>query len=660
MTLLQSAWQVLDNNMLSYIESHGTGTLLGDPIEITAMGNAFRGVKSQTSPPLRTASLKSNIGHLECAAGASSTLKLSLILQQACIPASLHFHVPNSHIDWQSCHVDVVGDLQPLAQQGQPSNEKQFAGVSGFGFGGTNGHIVLQTTDSKAHAVARRGMDSLRSVVFSDCNIDSLQESVCRMSAWLDKVLPGHDAKLPAHLAHSLDICGVASTAAQRVKGLACTGRIRAALLASSLQELQEQLPGLLESLKAEGARKAPASTPRVAFFLNGTSQPRAFTALNTLQRMASKSSSWGDLSACLQQMKLNEKNADAATCAALFAAAIALQADLGISLSAVIGHGYAGEAAALCISGVLSFQDAVASFANEGRGPEAYAWPPLVPMFSSHVGGQLVEEPGSDHWKDLFVSRFRGPHLAGVIKAAQAVACDLIVEVCVAEPISDSISTYHECGEGDTRTYEAPMPQFAIASLDPGDGSVSTTDYTARSLVGVAASIFSLGGNPDLSKFTGASSKARLPPRGSAPVPCWPPNQKSGRVLSNDFDPQIPEAVDRNRFTSHINCAGPSMDIHRLQAQVADLERKLLSREEQIARLEQTRGYEGDAREELIKGVSADSMLSEYGRRNNLHLEEIVREAVCIVIPAVLPFYFNMEAELVEEVLDSLSAIEL
>ncbi len=121
---------------VSYIEAHGTGTSLGDPIEL----NAIASVYGKRSDPLYVASVKTNIGHLEAAAGMAGMIKTILILQQGEIPPHLHFQSPNPLINWQDHPIKIPTQNIPW-----PNNNKvPIAGVSSFGFSGTNAHVIVQ------------------------------------------------------------------------------------------------------------------------------------------------------------------------------------------------------------------------------------------------------------------------------------------------------------------------------------------------------------------------------------------------------------------------------------------------------------------------------------------------------------------------------------
>ncbi len=123
---------------VGYIEAHGTGTALGDPIEVTALGQVFSSGHSQAEP-LLIGSVKANIGHLESAAGISGIIKVILALKQQAIPPHRGLHSPNPRIDWAHLSIEAPTRLTDWPQRSQA----QLAGVSSFGASGTNAHVLL-------------------------------------------------------------------------------------------------------------------------------------------------------------------------------------------------------------------------------------------------------------------------------------------------------------------------------------------------------------------------------------------------------------------------------------------------------------------------------------------------------------------------------------
>ena len=124
---------------INYIEAHGTGTPLGDPIEIAALTQAFR-TRTNKKGFCAIGSVKTNIGHLDAAAGVTGLIKTVLALKNRQIPASLHFQEPNPQIDFANSPFYVNHKLSEWQTNGTPRR----AGVSSFGIGGTNAHVILE------------------------------------------------------------------------------------------------------------------------------------------------------------------------------------------------------------------------------------------------------------------------------------------------------------------------------------------------------------------------------------------------------------------------------------------------------------------------------------------------------------------------------------
>jgi polyketide synthase 13 len=129
----------IDPRTVDYVEAHGTGTILGDPIEADALGRVIGRGRAADRPALLGA-VKSNVGHLESAAGAASLAKVALALKNDKIPPSINYSGPNPYIDFDKEHLKVVEAVTDWPRYGG----KAIAGVSGFGFGGANAHLVLR------------------------------------------------------------------------------------------------------------------------------------------------------------------------------------------------------------------------------------------------------------------------------------------------------------------------------------------------------------------------------------------------------------------------------------------------------------------------------------------------------------------------------------
>ena len=128
----------IDPGTIGFIEAHGTGTPLGDPVEVAALSRVFS-TAAEPRHPCALGSLKSNLGHLDTAAGVASLVKATLAIEHNLIPPTLHFERPNPQIDFASEQFYV-----PVQATQWPGDGPRRAGVSSYGFGGTNAHIVLE------------------------------------------------------------------------------------------------------------------------------------------------------------------------------------------------------------------------------------------------------------------------------------------------------------------------------------------------------------------------------------------------------------------------------------------------------------------------------------------------------------------------------------
>jgi acyl transferase domain-containing protein/thioesterase domain-containing protein len=208
----------IDPATVDYVEAHGTGTLLGDPIEAGALG-AVLGAGRPSEKPLLLGSVKSNLGHLEAAAGIVGLIKVVLSFVHGRIPASLNYAAPNKHIDFDALRLSVVDTARSWPSCTAPA----LAGVSGFGFGGTNAHVILEQAPS---TVPAESPDRYRRFLLGAPDSGRLQESAGQLATWL-----WH---------HGPDLAGVEWTLSRRL-----SGRHRAAVAARDLDELVEGLRAL-------------------------------------------------------------------------------------------------------------------------------------------------------------------------------------------------------------------------------------------------------------------------------------------------------------------------------------------------------------------------------------------------------------------------------
>ncbi len=190
---------------IDYLEAHGTGTEVGDPIEIDATAAVY-GRGRDADRPLLLGSVKTNIGHLESAAGVAGLIKTVLAINRGIIPKHLHFRTPNPAMDWERLPLQVTADPTPWPDR---TDRPPLAGVSGFGWSGTNAHVVLEGYTSpeddgdcrlsgapKSIAVSLPevlpqskegpGPRTTRLLPISGKSVSALREAAERYLAWLD------------------------------------------------------------------------------------------------------------------------------------------------------------------------------------------------------------------------------------------------------------------------------------------------------------------------------------------------------------------------------------------------------------------------------------------------------------------------------------------
>ena len=357
---------------ISYIEAHGTGTSLGDPIEIKALGEVFGDRPKDQA--LMVGSVKTNIGHAEGAAGVAGVIKVVLALQHRAIPPHLHLRRPNPLIPWDSLPVTVPTALVPWHV---PEGRLRRAGVSSFGFSGTNAHLVIEEAPAVAPAAAVR-RDGPELLVLSAQTRRALVDAAGRLAG----VLQGEAA--PA-------LPDVAAT-------LAC-GRShfteRLAVLADSPQQACERLqawadgPSEADRSPPAGVARGRAATgfpPEVVFMFTGQgaqypgmaralyeSEP-AFRA--ALDECAALADPW--LGRSLLSVLWPEPGAatspliddTAYTQPALFAVEYALAQlwmSWGVTPAAVLGHSV-GEYVAACVAGVFTLADGLRLIVQRAR----------------------------------------------------------------------------------------------------------------------------------------------------------------------------------------------------------------------------------------------------------------------------------------------------
>lgn len=359
---LQSAG--LTPNDVGYIEAHGTGTQLGDPLEMRALGAVF-GPGRPAGSPLYVGSSKSNFGHLEGAAGIVGLLKVVLSLQQGTIAPNLHFKNPSPHIPWDELPFIVPTEAIPWPDMGGT----RIGGVSSFGFSGTNAHIVIEQAPSfvEKQPTIRR---PLHLIALSAQTESALSAAAGRIAASLND---REDNEL-GDVAFTLN-----------------TGRalfpVRASFAARTINEAQEKLTSIAKKKLEPGVStgRVPVNArPRVAFLFTGQGSQYAGMAQTlyetcpqfreTVEKCAA------ELDTLLPKPLLSVLFPAAGTLSpidetgfaqpSLFVIEYALAMlwkSWGVEPIAVLGHSV-GEVVAACVAGVLSLPDALKLVAIRGR----------------------------------------------------------------------------------------------------------------------------------------------------------------------------------------------------------------------------------------------------------------------------------------------------
>lgn len=244
----------LDPATISYIEAHGTGTSLGDPIEVNGLKRAFSELYKRGGQPPRKGycgigSVKSNIGHLEAAAGMAGLVKVLLSMQHKQLPASIHFKELNPHIHLDDSPFYVVSETQPWRKLQNHENHPvpRRAGISSFGFGGANAHVVVEEYH---HPTLSSGasMQEPRIVVLSARNEDRLKAYASRIAGFLEKFEGREKAgRKSSERNGAHDHCD--QVAPFNLNNLAFTLQVgrepmeeRLAVIATSLQEVKDKL----------------------------------------------------------------------------------------------------------------------------------------------------------------------------------------------------------------------------------------------------------------------------------------------------------------------------------------------------------------------------------------------------------------------------------
>ena len=349
----------LDSGHIDYIEAHGTGTQIGDPVEARALGDVFAQRQHRL---LSVGSVKTNIGHTGGAAGIAGLLKTVLAIENAMIPPSLNYAKPNPAIDLDSLGLRINTALTPWPAGDEPRR----AGVSSFGMGGTNAHVIVEQAPAQLDSVAAEGDDAPLAWVVSGRSEQALTNQAARL------------------LAHVTGDPGLG--AAEVAWSLAMTRSVfehRAVLVGADREVLLAELAGLAAGNPGAGAVLGRAGAPGNTVFVfpgqgaqylgmgaalygNFPVFAQAFDEVAAMLeghlRLPLRDVMWGDDAELLDNTEFAQPS--------IFAVEVALAALLqhwGVVPDMVLGHS-AGEITAAYVAGVLSLADAAHLIVGRGR----------------------------------------------------------------------------------------------------------------------------------------------------------------------------------------------------------------------------------------------------------------------------------------------------
>ena len=373
---------------VNYLEAHGTGTELGDPIEMQAAAAALATGRTDANP-LLVGSVKTNIGHLEAAAGMAGIIKVLLAMQNDSIPGQLGFETPNPHIPWDKLAVKVVTDSTPW-----PNEQQKIAGVSAFGMSGTNAHLIIEApVAAQSSAIAPTSVTDRPTQPGSSHTSPSTPHLIT-VSGKSDEAVRELARAYANHIAvreaDGPDGVTGATGDSSKLGDIAftlATGRShfehRGAILATDHQQAIERLKLLQRHAPGNGVfwgqhRRAP----KIAWQFTGqgsqypSMSQSLYRAWPVFRSALDQCDQWlsaerdisllevmfGDDESSIHQTQWTQP--------AIFAVQMGLVELLnswGLKPDAVLGHSV-GQYAAACVAGVMSWQDGLSLLAHRGR----------------------------------------------------------------------------------------------------------------------------------------------------------------------------------------------------------------------------------------------------------------------------------------------------
>ena len=366
-------------NQISYVETHGTGTALGDPIEVNSLKSVLMEDR-ELNQPCWIGSVKTNIGHLEAAAGIAGLIKVVLSLKHGEIPPHLHLQQLNPYIQLEQTTIKIPTKLQPWLSVGQ----SRLAGVSAFGFGGTNAHVILE------EAPIPVSIENSLKTEQNSANLVNRPFHLLTLSAKTEQALADLVQSYQNYLEINpelaiADVCFSANTGRSHFKH-------RLAIIAADQQELTDKLAKIIAKSEVSGVFSANlasnSQSPKIAFLFTGQgsqyinmgrqlyqTQPVFRRSLEQCDKILQSYLAEKSLLEVIYPENPQEFNnffldQTAYTQPALFAIEYALAQlwqSWGIKPDVVMGHSV-GEYVAATVAGVFSLEDGLKLIAHRGR----------------------------------------------------------------------------------------------------------------------------------------------------------------------------------------------------------------------------------------------------------------------------------------------------
>ncbi len=346
---------------IQYIECHGTGTAVGDPIEVAGLTQAFR-ASTQRRGFCSIGSVKTNIGHLDTAAGVASMIKVALALEAGELPATIHYEQPNSQLDLENSPFKVNQQLTPWPRGAQPRR----SGVTSLGVGGTNAHVVVE--EAPAFDASTPSEQPYQMLVLSARNGGALDAATQRLAAEL-------------RARNDLNLADVAYTLRVGRRAFSDRRVVAAASLEEAVRLLDSGDPQRVFKHKVQDNASVVFMFPgggaqyhRMGYQLYQTQRvfrewvDRGCEALRSHVDFDLKALLFSDEARYVEASKELERPAVQLPALLIVEYALAqLWLSWGVRPAALIGHSM-GENTAACLAGVLSFEDALGLVALRGK----------------------------------------------------------------------------------------------------------------------------------------------------------------------------------------------------------------------------------------------------------------------------------------------------